>query len=143
MTTPQTPLAHFRAELCQAFGRRRDAMFELLDAVHTGERVQSLVRLSLTPSYHRPWTSVFDAVADGTITVLALRRRLLAYLPAPLAAPARELWALDGSGWPRPEAKTSSARTYVRFVAPGIPESGIVDGWEYQWLAANPEDRGS
>lgn len=143
MTSPQSPLAPFRAELYQTFGRRRDAVFDLLDAVLTGERVQSLVRLSLAPSYQRGWSSVFDALADGTLNVLALRRRLVAYLPAPPAPPARELWALDGSGWPRPEARTSPDRTYVRFVTPGIPESGIVDGWEYQWLAAIPEDRGS
>jgi hypothetical protein len=142
MTTPQSPLAHFRAELYQTFGLRRDAMFDLLDAVLTGERVHSLVRLSLAPSYQRQWPSVFDALTDGTLNVLALRRRLVRALPPP-AAPARELWALDGSGWPRPEAKTSPERTFTRFVTPGIPESGIVDGWEYQWLAAIPEDRGS
>src|SRR5262249_6235294 len=55
----------------------------------------------------------------------------------------RVLWALDGSIWPRPEAKTSAERTWGRFVTGGTPESGIVGGWEYQWLAAIPEASGS
>lgn len=142
MTTPVSPLAHFRAELYQTFGRRRDALFDLLDAVLTGERVTSLVRVSLAPAYARRWPSIFDALTDGRLDAGALRRLLVRTLPRP-ASDRRELWALDGSGWPRPEAKTSPERTYTRFVTPGIPESGIVDGWEYQWLAAIPEDRGS
>jgi len=36
MTTPQSPLAHVRAELYQTFGLRRDALHDLLDAVPTG-----------------------------------------------------------------------------------------------------------
>lgn len=142
MPTPQVSLAHFRAELYQTFGLRRDAMFDLLDAILTGERVTSTVRLSLAPAYQRQWPSIFDALTDGTLNVLAMRRRLVRALPCP-PDDRRELWALDGSGWPRPEARTSPERTYTRFVTPGIPESGIVDGWEYQWLAAIPEERGS
>lgn len=142
MTRPQTPLAPFRAELYQTFGRRRDALFDLLDAVLTGDRVHSLVRLSLVPSYQRGWSSVFDALTDGTIDVRALRRLLVQTLPVPTAGQ-RELWAVDGSGWPRPAAKTSPARTHTRFVTAGTPQDGIVDGWEYQWLAAVPEPQGS
>lgn len=142
MTRPRSPLAHFRAELYQTFGLRRDAMFDLLDAVLTGERVSSLVRLSLAASYQRQWPSVFDALTDGTLNIMALRRQLVRTVPRP-PPDRRVLWALDGSGWPRPEAGTSPERTYTRFVTPGIPASGIVDGWEYQWLAVIPEDRGS
>jgi hypothetical protein len=143
MPTPPFSLAHFRAELYQTFGLRRDALCDLLDAVLTGERVASLVRLCLAPSYQRHWASVFDALTDGRVDIAALRRLLVTSLPPPPAVPARALWVIDGSGWPRPEAKTSAERTFTRFVTPGIPESGIVDGWEYQWLAAIPEDRGS
>ncbi|HET7668311.1 MAG TPA: transposase [Mycobacterium sp.] len=142
MPTSQVSLAHVRAERYQTFGLRRDALFDLLDAILTSARVTSLVRCSLAPSYHRQWASVFDALTDGTVNVLALRHRLVQSLPLP-ADGTRPLWALDGSAWPRPEAKTSPERTSTRFVTPGIPESGIVDGWEYQWLAAIPEDRGS
>lgn len=142
MTFPQSPLAHFRAELYQTFGLRRDALQDLLDAVLTGDRVTSLVRLSVAPVFRRNWPSVGDALADGTLDVGALRRLSLRTLPRP-AADERALWAIDGSTWPRPEAKTSPERTCCRFVTAGIPESGIVPGWEYQWLVTIPEPTGS
>lgn len=142
MTHVQTPLAHFRAELYQTFGLRRDALFDLLDAVLTDDHATSLVRLSLPTAFRRRWASVFDALSDGTLDVAALRRLLVTSLPPP-TADQRELWAIDGSAWPRPAAKTSPDRTHVRFVTAGTPQDGIVAGWEYQWLAAIPEDRGS
>jgi hypothetical protein len=142
MTFPQRPLAHFRAELYQTFGRRRDALHDLLDAVLTRNRVSSRVGLSVVPAFRRRWPSVGDALADGTLDVAALRRLYVRTLPRPAEAP-RPLWAIDGSTWPRPEAKTSPERTCCRFVTAGVPESGIVPGWEYQWLVAIPESTGS
>jgi hypothetical protein len=142
MTTPQVPLAHFRAECYQTFGRRRDSLFDLLDAVLTTEHPASLVRLSLAPGFRRAWPSLFDALSDGEIDHAALGRVWVRHLPPP-APDTRPLWALDGSTWPRPEARTSPERTCCRFVTAGIPESGIVPGWEYQWLVAIPEARGS
>jgi DDE superfamily endonuclease len=142
MTTPQSPLAHFRAECYQTFGRRRDSLCDLLDAVLTSERVSSLVRLSLAPVFRRGWPSLFDALTDGRLDLAALRRLWVRTLPAP-PPDQRVLWALDGSTWPRPEAKTSPERTCCRFVTAGIPESGIMPGWEYQWLVAIPEAQGS
>src|SRR5680860_1924336 len=76
MTTPHVSLAHFRAELYQTFGLRRDALTDLLDAVLTSDRVTSLVRLSLAPAYQHAWPSVFDALSDGTVDVTALRRHV-------------------------------------------------------------------
>ncbi len=56
---------------------------------------------------------------------------------------ARPRWVIDGSLWPRPEAKTSPARTWGRFVTTGPPESGIIGTWEDQILAAIPAPAGS
>jgi hypothetical protein len=121
---------------------RRDALFDLIDAVLTSAGPQSLVRLSLAPCYPRGWASTCDALADGRLCTAALRRLCVRSLPA--GAPGRrELWALDGTTWPRPAAKTSRARTVCRFVTHGQPQEGIVPGWEYQVLAAIPEDQGS
>lgn len=142
MTTPQSPLAHFRAECYQTFGLRRDSLWDLLDAVLTSERVSSLVRLSLPPAFRRGWASVFDALSDGTLDLAALQHLWVQTLPAP-PADTRPLWALDGSTWPRPAARTSPERTCCRFVTAGIPESGIMPGWEVQWLVAIPEAQGS
>jgi len=141
--TPASPLARFRAELYQsALGMRRDALGELLDAVLTGERAESLVRHSLSPVVRRGWSSACDALSDGRLDVAAWRQLVVAHAPVP-AAGARTLWVLDGSIWPRPEAKTSPERTWGRFVTAGTPQSGIIGAWEYQWLVALPESSGS
>ena len=142
-TTPAAPLARFRAELYQSvLGLRRDALFELLDAVLSGAGATSLVRHSLCPVFRRGWAAACDALADGSLHVPALQRLFAASLP-PARVAERLLWVLDGSLWPRPAAKTSPERTWGRFVTGGTPESGIVEGWEYQWLAAIPEASGS
>ncbi|MBA3415271.1 MAG: transposase, partial [Chloroflexia bacterium] len=92
------------------FGLRRDALWDLLDAVLTADRVTSLVRLSLAPAFRRRWPSLFDALTDGRLDDAALRRLWTRSLPPP-AAGIRTLWAIAGSTWPRPEAKTSPDRT--------------------------------
>jgi hypothetical protein len=136
-------LERFRAQLYHVvLGTRRDALFDLIDALLTSPGRQSLVRLSLAPCFPRGWASACDALADGRLNATALRRLCVQALPRP-AAGQRLLWALDGTTWPRPAAKTSAARTFCRFVTSGQPQEGIVPGWEYQVLAAIPEEEGS
>jgi hypothetical protein len=142
MTQPQNALAHFRADLYQTFGLRRDALFDLTDALLASDHVPSLVRLSLEAVFRRGWPSLFDALSDGTVDVAALQRLWVQTLPVPPPGQ-RPLWVIDGSTWPRPEAKTSPERTCCRFVTAGIPESGIMPGWEYQWLVGLPDPVGS
>lgn len=142
-TSTSPPLARFRAELYQSvLGMRRDALFESLDAVLTGTGGTSLVRLSLAPVFRRGWASAPDALTDGSLAVPALQRLWAQTMP-PTLVEERLLWVLDGSLWPRPAAKTSPERTWGRFVTGGTPESGIIGGWEYQWLGAIPEATGS
>src|SRR5688572_23676023 len=120
-TSASPPLARFRAELYQSvLGSRRDALCELIDAVLSGERAASLVRLSLAPCFRRRWSSAPDALRDGALDVAALRRLLVRHTPA-VPGGTRELWVLDGSLWPRPAAKTSPERTWGRFVTGGTP----------------------
>lgn len=141
--TPLGPLARFRSQLYQTvLGRRRDALFALVDAVLTTAHPESAVRLSLAPTFQRGWASVSDALTDGTLDAAALRRLCVQTLPDPVPE-WRPFWAIDGSIWPRPEAKASAERTWGRFVTAGTPESGIIGAWEYQWLMALPEAQGS
>lgn len=138
-----TTLAHrtlqqFRQELYRTLGRRRDALFELLDAALVAPARATLVRLSLAAPFRRRWPSACDALADGQIHPARCRTVLQAHLPEP-PVPARPLWAGDGTVWPRPAAKTSPARTYGHFASPGIPQDSLIVGWEYEWLFVVPE----
>ena len=136
-TTPaHRTLQAFRQELYQALGRRKDALFELLDAVLVGPGPATLVRLSLAAPFRRRWPSACDALADGQVDPAACRALLARLLPAPTSA--RPLWAGDGTGWPRPAAATSPARTYGHFASPGLPQDSLIVGWEYEWLVGVP-----
>jgi hypothetical protein len=55
----------------------------------------------------------------------------------------REVWALDGTAWPRPQAATSSERTWEYHPVAGTPQKHLVPAWEYQWLVGVPEATGS
>ena len=60
-------LRRFRAGVYGAFGARRDALFELLDAATVAGLVASLAHLSLTAVHLRGWGSLYDALAVGTL----------------------------------------------------------------------------
>jgi hypothetical protein len=88
------PLAAFRGEVYRCLGRRRDALFELADAVLCRPgRVHMLAELSLEPEGRRGHGAVYDAVNAGQVQVARLRRAL-AGLPLPA-------WPDGRSGWPR------------------------------------------
>jgi hypothetical protein len=145
-----TALARFRATLyATALSQRKDSLCDLLDAVLTANGPATLARLSLAPGFRRRWPSVPDALAAGALHLDIVRALLVARLPPPplLVAGAsplpsrdalRPVWAVDGSTWPRPQAKTSPERTWGRQVHAGLPQDGVVPAWEYQWLVAVP-----
>jgi hypothetical protein len=138
-------LARFRAALyATGLGHRKDSLFETLDAVLTAAGPETLARLSLAPGFRRGWASLPDALAAGQVRVDVVRALLLRTVPAvPSRDLLRPLWVVDASTWPRPEARTSPERTYCHRVTAGVPQQGIVAGWEYQWLVAVPEAHGS
>jgi hypothetical protein len=142
-TETLVPLIAFRREVYESvLGHRQDTLFEVLDAVLTSPGAANLVHLSLAPAFRRRWPSAPDALADGTLDVDAIHSLLRVNLPAPSDG-GRPLWVIDGTTWPRPDAKTSPERTYGHRVTAGVPQDGIVAAWEYQWLVMAPEERGS
>src|SRR3982751_3798316 len=142
--SPATTLASFRTQLySRVLRRRRDALFEVLDAVLTGPAVTSAVRLSLEPVFRRGWASTCDALSDGTLDVDAFQRLVMPWVAEFAPINGRQVWALDGSSWPRPDAVTSPERTCCRVPVPGSAGQSIIDGWEWQWLVAIPEATGS
>jgi len=144
-TTAPPRLAEFRQEVyATALGYRKDSLFELLDAISAGVGPLPLVRHSLTPAFRRRWPSVPDALAAGTLQPARLHALLAALLPPPHPRlGGRPVWAIDATIWPRPQARTSPARTYGRRTLAATPEHVIVPSWEYQWLVASPDPTGS
>jgi hypothetical protein len=136
-------LITFREELYNSLGLRQDSLFELMDAALTASHRSTLVRLSLTAAFRRRWPSTCDALADGSIDVGALRTLFMRMLPGADVVDGRPVWAIDGTNWPRPAARTSSERTWEYRPLPGWPQTGVVPAWAYQWLVAVPDVAGS
>jgi len=60
-------LLAFRAATYHCLDRRRDALFELIDAASCGGAVDSLPHLSLVPLHQRRHGSVYPALRKGTM----------------------------------------------------------------------------
>src|SRR5258708_12648782 len=83
-TTHLASLATFRAMAYGAFGRRRDALFELCDTLLTTGPVPALPLLSVQAHYQRRWGSLYDALPVGEISRRTLQQLLAAH---PLSPP--------------------------------------------------------
>ena len=128
---PPATLREFRADLYACLGHRRDALFELGDALLSGGSVLSPVHLSLEAVHRRGWGSLYAALARGEIEAEALRG-LLARHPLGAEPP---IYAVDVSVWPRCDAEASPERGYYYHPSRHSAGQPIVAGWAYQWLA--------
>ncbi len=101
-------LQAFRRSVYTTFGRRADALFEIIDAVMRAPVIESLAHLSLASSFQRKWGSVYDALNAGTIDLTKLEQVEASY---PLENET-DWYAVDVSVWPRCDAETSPERGY-------------------------------
>jgi hypothetical protein len=132
-------LRAFRSEFYGALGLRRDAQFELVDALLACGHVASLPHLSLLPLHRRGWGSVYAALADGSLEADALRG---AVAERPLDG-GQPIYAVDVSVWPRCDAEASPDRGYYYHPSRHSAGQPIVAGWAYQWLAQISFERDS
>jgi Transposase DDE domain len=130
-TSHLASLATFRAQAYAAFGRRRDALFELCDTLLTTGPVPSLPLLSVQPQHRRRWGSLYDALAVGQIETGALENALDKH---PLAG-GEPIYAVDVSVWPRCDAETSPGRALYYHASRHSAGQPIVAGWAYSWIA--------
>lgn len=137
-TTAEATLSQFRQAVYRTLGRRKDTLFELLEAAMVSPGPANLVHLSLASVFRRRWPSACDALADGQVRPAQCRALLHASLTDPLA-PRRPIWAGDSTTWPRPAAKSSPERTWGHRSTAGLPQDGVVPAWEYEWLVDVPE----
>ena len=108
---PPDALRAFRRSLYECLHRRRDALFELADAILAADgAVPSPAHLSLQAPHRRGWGSLYAAPLDrGGIDVEALRSLLACH---PLAGSETPVYAVDASVWPRYDAECSPERGF-------------------------------
>ena len=128
---PGDVLMRFRTALYAAFGRRRDALLDLIDALVTTAPASSLVHLCLAPAHQRGWGSLYAARRRGQIDADAVRALLLEQ-PRFAGPP---VFAVDVSVWPRRDAETSPERAFHYSSPCQRTGSAVVRGWAYQWVA--------
>lgn len=124
-------LQTFRGNLYACFGRRRDALSDLVDTILTAGTLPSFVHLSLEAAHRRGWGSLYAALRHGEIDVAALRAELARH---PLAE-GQPIYAVDSSIWPRCDAETSPDRGFYYHPSRHSNGKPIVAGWSYQWIA--------
>ena len=124
-------LSTFRAAMYTTFERRRDTLFEIVDALLAAGPVLSPPHLSLQSVHRRGWGSLYDALAAGGIEEAAVRNLLAAH-PLEGAAP---IYAVDTSVWARCDAETSPERAFYYHPSRHSAGQPIVAGWSYSWVA--------
>ena len=129
-------LAAFRAELFGCFGKYRDTLSEVCDAVLCKQdRVPMAAELSLEPECRRGHGAVYKALNRGQVQVARLRWALAA-LPLPAWDDGRIRLAADVSNWLRPDAATSPERLFCHCYARGRGNAQMIPGWPYSLVAA-------
>jgi hypothetical protein len=140
--TPQTStkenvnkLIEFRqAVYAHGFTARQDALFNLLDALLAQGPVSSFAMLSQAEPFERKWPSLYAAVEDGQLNEAWLAKFLAQQVPDRGIC----FFALDGSPWPRPRAKTLDDRQYVFQASSDVNGGTIAVGYPYSsldWVA--------
>jgi hypothetical protein len=124
---PPDALRAFRRSFYECFHRRRDALFELADAILSADgAAPSPAHLSLQVPHRRGWGSLYTALWRGRLDEEALRKLLACY---PLAGAQGEpsVYAVDTSVWPRCDAEASpllkATTTILLATPPGSPSS--------------------
>src|SRR5215471_17645495 len=130
-TSSLESLTSFRQQMYQLFTRRRDALFDLTDALLTTGPMLSPAHLSLAASFQRGWGSVYDALVDGRIDSKAVEALLTEH---PLEA-GEPIYAVDASVWARCDAETSPQRAFYHHPSRHSAGQPIVAGWAYHWIA--------
>jgi len=135
MNTPELEaLRALRSKVYALFGCRRDALFELLDALVSAPTIETPAHLSLVPTCQRGWGSLYDALNAGTMDLPVLETLVASY---PLTnEPA--WYAVDASVWPRCDAETSPERGYYAHPYRHSHGQPIAAGWNYSWLVQVP-----
>ena len=136
-----TTVNEFRHEVYGCFGKARDALFNLVDALASETSARSFPELSFSPFFERTWASVYEALEDGQIDAERLRKVFVD--GAPLPKPGEFVFlGVDTSNLYRPEAETAADRTLVPIA--NLPKNTHVasPGWVMSQVVLLPTQAG-
>ena len=124
-------LIEFRQAIyANALQTRRDALFDLLDALLSAGPVSSFAMLSQTDQFRRKWPSLYAAVEDGVLDSHWLRCFLGQQVPQEGIC----VFPIDGSPWPRPRSKVLDDRQYVYQASSDVNGGTVTIGYPYSLL---------
>ena len=109
---------------------RKDALFDVLDALLATGSVSSFAMLSQSERFQRKWPSLYAGVEDGQLDSPWLRRFLGKQVPSTGIC----IFPLDGSSWQRPRAKTLDDRQYVYQASTDVNGGTVTIGYPYSLL---------
>ncbi len=134
-------LKRIRHQTYGCFGRSRDALFELTDALTCESAARSLPELSLSPTFRRQWPSVYEALSDGRIDEASWSR---AWTTALLSEHQGAVWlSLDSTSIARPEAETSPDRGMIYVCNLPHATKPVSVGWQFSTVMLLPHRRSS
>src|SRR5579884_1034416 len=113
-------LNEFRHAMYHSFGKAKDALFNLLDALSSEVGASSFPELSFSPFFERSWASLYEALEDGERVYLGI----------------------DTSNLYRPEAETAQDRTLVPIA--NLPKNthAASPGWVFSHVVLLPTEAG-
>lgn len=114
----------------QILTKRRDAQFELLDALLVKGKVASFAWLATAGCFKRAWPSLYEAMEAGEQDESQLRQVLVAQVPTG----GLHYWSLDVTGWPRPQAHSLAERQYIYAPGQNLKGQPVVAGYAYSLL---------
>ncbi len=124
-------LIEFRQAIyAHGFLTRRDALFNLLDALVAEGMVSSFARFSQSRQFERKWPSLYAAVEDGVVN----RSWLRSYLALQVPSQGMCVFPLDGSPWPRPRSRVLADLQFVYQANSAVKGGTVTIGYPYSLL---------
>ena len=121
----------FRKEVYQSFDQRGDAGLDVIDSISSAERVGSPVEVSESPLFRRKFSSIYDFLRNGKLSLERIRRALYRNQPEDGAEIAGyEVYAVDATDHVHAEAETLEDRTQSK---KGRHAPKLI-GHRYSWL---------